>query len=65
MSKPVNPATKDLYPDLPQEELAIAEENLERYLTLVLRIFERTEIDGNPQVEPLTANTGTLACTPP
>lgn len=35
------PTIKDLYPHLNDEELKIAEENLDRYLALVLRIFER------------------------
>jgi hypothetical protein len=35
---------RDLYPDFTEKELAMAEDNLERYLTLVLRIFERREL---------------------
>jgi hypothetical protein len=37
----------DLYPQLTENELAEAEDNLERYLTLVLRIFERLELETN------------------
>jgi hypothetical protein len=54
---------RDLYPNLTDEELAAAEHNLEQYLALVLRIFERTESEVNPQVTRLTAETGTLLCT--
>ena len=36
---------RDLYPDLSEEELKIAEENLERYLELVVRIFKRIEAE--------------------
>ncbi|HEY6803876.1 MAG TPA: hypothetical protein VI306_09885 [Pyrinomonadaceae bacterium] len=32
---------RDLYPDLSDEELLIAERNLERYAELVLRVYER------------------------
>lgn len=32
---------KELYPNLSEEELIEAEENLERYLEVVMRIFER------------------------
>jgi hypothetical protein len=34
-----------LYPHLTEEELAQADENLGRYVGLVLRIFERTHPD--------------------
>jgi hypothetical protein len=53
-----------LYPNLNEKELAKAEENLERYLALVLRMFERMEIEGFAQGSELTANNGTLGCTP-
>ena len=38
---------RDLYPDLTDEELQVAEENLERYLELKLRVYER--ILGDPE----------------
>lgn len=41
------PTIQDLYPHLTAEERAIAEDNLERYLTLVLRIFERLEAEAD------------------
>lgn len=34
---------KDLYPHLNEEQLKEADENLKRYLEVVLRIFERVE----------------------
>ena len=37
---------RDLYPHLTDEELRVAEENLERYLELELRVYER--ILGDP-----------------
>jgi len=43
MDKNPIPTIRDLYPDFNEKELAEAEENLERYLVLVLRIFERLE----------------------
>ncbi len=57
------PAIHDLFPGLNPEELKSAEETLDRYLALVLGIFERSESEqarsnagGN-----LTGNNGTLA----
>ena len=55
---------RDLYPHLTEKELEDAKDNLDRYLALVLRIFERMEVETNPQVDQLTPNTGTLRCTP-
>jgi hypothetical protein len=40
------PSLKDLYPDLTEEELQIAEENLERYLFIMFRIVERLKAEG-------------------
>jgi hypothetical protein len=59
------PTIRDLYPLLTEKELDEAEANLEQYLALILHIFERMEMETNPQVNRLTANEGTLACTPP
>lgn len=36
---------RDLYPRLNEEQLKEAEENLERYLELVLRIYDRIQKD--------------------
>ena len=65
MDKKLNSAIPDLYPHLNEKEMLEAEENLDRYLTLVLRIFERRESEANAQATRLTPNTGTLSCTPP
>lgn len=35
----------DLYPDFTEEQLREAEENLERYLAITLRIYERISSD--------------------
>ncbi len=40
---------KDLYPNLSEEEQAEAEFFLERYLDIVMRIFERSRIDGTDE----------------
>ena len=50
---------RDLYPLYTERELAEAEDNIERYLTLVLRIFERRELQ---KAEQLTEDTDTLPC---
>lgn len=39
-SKPT-PTIRDLYPNLTDQELVIAEENIGQYLSLALRIYER------------------------
>lgn len=40
---------KDLYPHLNEEQLKEAEETLEQYLDLVLRIYERIKNDPKEQ----------------
>lgn len=57
--KEPTPTIRDLYPHYTEKELAEAEDNLERYLTLVLRIFERRELQD---AEQLTEDTDTLPC---
>ena len=39
------PTTRDLYPALNDEELKEAEDNVERYLELALRIYDRIRSD--------------------
>ena len=39
-------AFKELYPDLSPEELALAQENLDRYLSLAWEIFEDFRLDA-------------------
>ncbi len=41
------PTIRDLYPNLSPNELAEAEKNLEAYLQIALRIFERLEAEKN------------------
>lgn len=65
MDKNPTPTIRDLYPHLSEKELKEGEDNLDRYLTLVLRIFERLQGETNPRVDQLTPNTGTLRCTAP
>jgi hypothetical protein len=59
------PTIRDLYPHFTEQELAEAEDNLERYLALLLRIFERVESETNTRASRLTPSAGTLPCTPP
>ena len=56
---------RDLYPELSQQELVTAQDNLERYISLVLRIFERIEATAGPQADPLAPAVGTLDCESP
>jgi len=58
MSENATPPLRDLYPGLNEQELAEAEDNLDRYLALVLRIFERVQTD--PQPDRLTDGDGTV-----
>lgn len=39
------PTVGDLYPDITANELSTAEDNLKRYLSVVLRIWERIRTD--------------------
>lgn len=52
------PTIRDLYPHLSEEELKEAEENLERYLELSLRMYERIRSDPKAyaQFKALTAS---------
>lgn len=44
------PTIHELYPHLTDEECALAEDNIERYLALVLRIFERLETEAEMEL---------------
>ncbi len=59
MEKKPAPTIRDLYPHFTDAQLAEAEDNLERYLILVLSIFERRELQKAGQ---LTENSGALPC---
>lgn len=61
ISKP-EPAIRNLYPHLSDEQLAQVEDNLERYLALVLRIFEREESQVDSPAGELTADTDAIPC---
>jgi len=53
------PTIRDLYPHFTDEQLAEAEDNLERYLTLALSIFERRELQ---KAEQLTEDSDEIPC---
>jgi hypothetical protein len=63
-----NPALtiRDLYPHLTEKGLAEAEDNLERYLTLVLRIYERIQADpaSYARLRTLTEKIRAVSCKP-
>lgn len=59
-----DPTIQELFPGLVEADLKLAEETLDRYLALVVRIIERIESERNPQGH-LTQQNGTLRCTPP
>jgi hypothetical protein len=61
MDRSVTPTIRDLYPHFSEKELAEAQDNLDRYLTFVLRILERVELEANAQAAQLTPNAGTLS----
>ncbi|MGC9944441.1 MAG: hypothetical protein ABSE48_21660 [Verrucomicrobiota bacterium] len=50
------PTLRDLYPHLNDEQLAEVEDTWERYLALVLRIFERLESQSDSPGGHLTQN---------
>ena len=59
MDKNPAPTIRDLYPHFTDEQLAEAEDNFERYLTLVLGIFERRELQ---RAEQLTEDSDEIPC---
>ncbi len=65
MDKKPAPTIRDLYPHLNDEQLAEVEDTWERYLALVLRIFERLESQTDSPVVDLTANTAGIPCNQP
>lgn len=64
MEKKTPPTIRDLYPDLNDEELAEVDDTLERYLALVLRIFERLESQTDLPVANLTMCSDEIPCDP-
>lgn len=59
-AKNENPTIHDLYPHLNEAQLKEAEENLNRYLEIVLRIYDRIEKDlgAYTRFKVLTASNG-------
>lgn len=53
---------RDLYPNLTDEQLAEVEDTWERYLSLVLRIFERLESQTDAPAGHLTPDAGEIPC---
>ena len=63
MDKPAPAKTiRDLYPNLTDEQLAEVEDTWERYLALVLRIFERLESQTDATAGHLTPDTDEIPC---
>ncbi len=62
MDKKPPPTLRDLYPDLNDEQLAEVEDTWERYLALVLRIFERLESQTDSSANHLTQKANELPC---
>jgi hypothetical protein len=60
MEKNPTPTIRDLYPHFSESELAEAEDNLERYLALVLRMVERMEFEAGPPVDQLTSSNNAI-----
>jgi hypothetical protein len=62
MEKKPAPTIRDLYPHFTDAQLAEAEDTHDRYLAIVLRIFERLESEACAQGNQLTPATGALPC---
>lgn len=62
MEKKPAPTIRDLYPHFTDAQLAEAEDAHDRYLALVLRIFDRLESEASAQGSQLTPATGALPC---
>jgi len=62
MDQNSTPTLRSLYPYLNDEQLAEVEDSLERYLALVLRIFERLESQTDFPAADLTTDTDKIPC---
>ena len=62
MEKKPAPTIRDLYPHFTDAQLAEAEDAHDRYLAIVLRIFERLEIEAAAQAGQLTPETSAIPC---
>lgn len=56
------PTLRDLYPNLNDEQLDEVEDTWERYLALVLRIFERLESQTDSPASHLTQKSNGIQC---
>ena len=45
---------RDLYPHMTEEELAVAEANLKRYVAVIVRIYDRLHSEGKSWPAPIT-----------
>lgn len=59
------PTLRELYPHFTEHELAEAEDNVERYLALMLRIFDRLEAEAAPSPDPLSPDPDVIQCSLP
>ena len=50
LNKPIT--IRDLYPHMSEEELAVAEANLKRYVAVVVRIYDRLKAEGKSWPDP-------------
>jgi hypothetical protein len=66
METKATPTLRDLYPHFTEQQLAEAEDNLEQYLTLVLRIYERIQADPESyaRFRALTEKIRAVSCKP-
>jgi hypothetical protein len=64
MLKKPTPKITELYPNLTEQQLKQAEDNLEHYLLVVLRIFERIELGTVEKSTQLTPPNSTLSYLP-
>ena len=66
MEKKPAPSIRDLYPNFTEKELAEAEDNLEQYLLLMLRIYERIRADPESyaRFRALTEKIPAVSCIP-
>jgi len=44
---------RDLYPHMTEEELAVAEANLKRYVAVIVRIYDRLQAEGRSWPKPV------------
>ena len=52
---------RDLYPHMTEEELAVAEANLRRYVAVIVRIYDRLQAEGKPWPKPIDLGDLTLS----